>query len=82
MNMNHFQFLVIYHLIYKEKTEKGLGAYYLDKAEKLLKRIIDIGGSVAGIILFLPVFLYSLAGASICFHCRFRFHPGYMPSCL
>lgn len=51
-----FMYAVTYLVFPKEKTQKGLGAYYLDKTEKLLKRIIDIGGSVAGIILFLPLF--------------------------
>lgn len=43
-------------LLPEEKTEKGLGAYYLDKAEELLKRIIDILGSAVGLLLCLPLF--------------------------
>ena len=39
-----------------EKTERGLGAYYLDKAEKFLKRVIDISGSALGLLLCLPLF--------------------------
>ena len=39
-----------------EKTERGLGAYYLDKAEKFLKRFIDISGSTIGLLLCLPLF--------------------------
>jgi len=38
------------------KTENGLGAYYLDKAEKFLKRAIDISGSAIGLLLCLPLF--------------------------
>jgi lipopolysaccharide/colanic/teichoic acid biosynthesis glycosyltransferase len=38
------------------KTENGLGAYYLDKAEKFLKRVIDISGSAIGLLLCLPLF--------------------------
>jgi len=43
-------------LIPEGKTEKGLGAYYLDKAEKFLKRVIDISGSAIGLLLGLPLF--------------------------
>lgn len=43
-------------LIPEGKTEKGLGACYLDKAEKFLKRVIDISGSAIGLLLGLPLF--------------------------
>ena len=43
-------------LLPEGKTEKGLGAYYLDKAEKFLKRVIDISGSAIGLLLCLPLF--------------------------
>lgn len=43
-------------LLPEGKTEKGLGAYYLDKAEKSLKRVIDISGSTIGLLLGLPLF--------------------------
>jgi len=52
--------LLLYVLTYilppREKTEKGLGAYYLDKAEKILKRIIDVFCSAVGLLLCLPLF--------------------------
>jgi lipopolysaccharide/colanic/teichoic acid biosynthesis glycosyltransferase len=49
-------FILTYFLFPRERTEKGLSAYYLDKAEKLLKRIIDIVGSGIGLLLLLPLF--------------------------
>lgn len=43
-------------LLPEGKTERGLGAYYLDKAEKFLKRVIDISGSAIGLLFCLPLF--------------------------
>lgn len=43
-------------LLPRAKAEKGLAAHYLDKAEKFLKRMIDISGSAIGLLLCLPLF--------------------------
>jgi lipopolysaccharide/colanic/teichoic acid biosynthesis glycosyltransferase len=51
-----FSVLTLILLLPVEKTEKGLGAYYLDEAEKFLKRVIDISGSTIGLLLGLPLF--------------------------
>ncbi len=51
-----FSVLTLILLLPVEKTEKGLGAYYLDEAEKFLKRVIDISGSAIGLLLGLPLF--------------------------
>jgi lipopolysaccharide/colanic/teichoic acid biosynthesis glycosyltransferase len=49
-------YILTYFLIPGEKAEKGIRAYYLDKAEKYLKRVIDILGSSIGLLLCLPLF--------------------------
>lgn len=49
-------FILTYFLFPRERAERGVAAYYLDKAEKLLKRIIDILGSGIGLLLLLPLF--------------------------
>lgn len=40
----------------EQKTERGLAAHYLDRAEKLLKRFIDILFSGIGLLVCLPLF--------------------------
>jgi lipopolysaccharide/colanic/teichoic acid biosynthesis glycosyltransferase len=49
--------ILTFILLPEEKKEMSLEAYYLYKAEKLLKRIIDILGSAVGLFLCLPLFL-------------------------
>jgi len=48
--------ILTFILLPEGKSERGLGAYYLDKAEKFLKRVIDISGSAIGLLLCLPLF--------------------------
>jgi lipopolysaccharide/colanic/teichoic acid biosynthesis glycosyltransferase len=48
--------ILTFVLLPEGKTERGLGAYYLDKAEKFLKRVIDISGSALGLLICLPLF--------------------------
>jgi lipopolysaccharide/colanic/teichoic acid biosynthesis glycosyltransferase len=49
--------ILTFILLPEEKKGMSLGAYYLNKAEKLLKRIIDVLGSALGVFLCLPLFL-------------------------
>ncbi len=48
--------VLTFTLVPEGKKEIGLGAFYLDKAEKFLKRVIDISGSAIGLLLGLPLF--------------------------
>ncbi|HVP37171.1 MAG TPA: sugar transferase [Terriglobales bacterium] len=57
LSTSYFLFSVLTFVLLPEgKTEKGLGAYYLDRAEKFLKRVIDIAGSTIGLVISLPLF--------------------------